>query len=171
MSSSSDEDYRADSEDDFTSDDDDYSNTDESDSDEPLQFGEWQVISNPFNDKRNTDIFETNLPHEFHPAIDINSPMSMRECFEAFISPQIVEYLCQWTNERAEMFLEAHDNLALKIHGLYWRNVAKDEMYVFISLVLMMGLVHLPDMHDYWRKTYLLGGPPIFSAEIMSRDR
>lgn len=131
-SGSSDEDYiYADSEDNLSSEDDDYSNTDESDSDEPLQFGDWQVISNPFDDKRDTNILETNFPYEIHPAIDTNSPMSIRECFEAFISPQIVEHLCQWTNGRAEIFLEAHDNLAQKIHGLYWKHVSKDEMYVF----------------------------------------
>lgn len=44
-------------------------------------------------------------------------------------------------------------------------------MYAFIALVLMQGLIHLPHLSDYWRKDFLLAGPQVFSAAIMSRDR
>lgn len=157
------------SEDELMSFEDNYSNIDEWD--EPLQFGDWKVITNPFDDQRDSAIYKPTFPYEFHPAIDIDCPKSTRECFEAFVSPKIVEFICHWTNDRAQIFLEENDNLAVKIHGLYWKSVSVKEMYVFISLILIMGLVNLPNIHDYWRKTYLLGGPPVFSADVMSRDR
>lgn len=54
--------------------------------------------------------------------------------------------------------------------GKKWCNVSEEEMYVFISFQLLMGLTHLPKISDYWSTSPLCHGPPVFRA-VMSHNR
>ncbi|KAK9744094.1 hypothetical protein QE152_g8066 [Popillia japonica] len=82
------------SEENLSSDDDfsEYSHSD-SESEETIHFGDWTLIADIFDDKRHSEIYETTFSYDFHPAID--SQISIRESFEAFISPKIVNLLCE----------------------------------------------------------------------------
>ncbi|KAF5294796.1 hypothetical protein FQA39_LY00280 [Lamprigera yunnana] len=142
----------------------------ESDISEPRFFGDWKVVSDTFIDSRDTDLFQQDYSYETHPAIvptDMNSP---KDCFEAFVSPKIVRELCSWTNIRAMMYFEEKHNYEMKVNGLKWREVTLPEMYIFMGLASLMGLTHMSRISHYWRKNFLLGGPPVFSSKIMSRN-
>ncbi|KAF5293114.1 hypothetical protein FQA39_LY13724 [Lamprigera yunnana] len=83
-------------------------------------FGNWKVVSDPFIDSRDTDLFQQDYSYEIHPAIvptDMNSP---KHCFEAFVSPKIVRELCSWTNIRTMMYFEEKHNYEIKVNGLKW---------------------------------------------------
>ncbi|KAF5274694.1 hypothetical protein FQA39_LY07085 [Lamprigera yunnana] len=82
---------------------------------EPRFFGDWKVVSDPFIDSRDTDLFQQDYSYEIHPVIvptDMNSP---KDCFEAFVSPKIVRELCSWTNIRAMMYFEEKHNYEMKL--------------------------------------------------------
>lgn len=60
-------------------------------------------------DKRESAIYEATLPYDFHLALEMDQPKYMRDCFETFITPKIVNCSCKWTNERTQIYLEAND--------------------------------------------------------------
>ncbi|CAH1959610.1 unnamed protein product [Acanthoscelides obtectus] len=138
---------------------------------ECVTFEGWIIVPHPEDDKRLTDVVQPTLHYDVHPAVVLEEVMSPMKCFETFVSETIVTFLCKWTNERAAKYFLENIDKNMKVHGLRWRDVTVSEMYVFIALVLMQGLIHLPHLSDYWRKDFLLAGPQVFSATIMSRDR
>lgn len=110
-----------------------------------------------------------NMFEGIHPGVDLDEMKLPENCFEAFLSPRIVQHVCDWTNERAGRYLI--ENGTLKVYGVIWKDVTIAEMYTFFSLHLYMGIVHYPEVRDYWRRDFLFSGPNVFSAEIMSRNR
>lgn len=175
MSSSDSSEYLPDQdefeESDISDSDEEFSDSEFEDETEPRCFGNWKIVTNPFEDVRDTDLIEHTYDYDIHPAIgpgDMNSP---RKCFEAFVSSKIVRQLCSWTNTRAMMYFEEKCDYEMKVNSLKWRDVTEQEMYIFMALIFLMGLIHLPRISDYWRRKFLLGGPPVFSAKVMSRNR
>ncbi len=57
-----------------------------------------------------------------------------------------------------------------KWNATLWKDLSLEEMKAFIGIVLAMGLVRLPKMKDYWRKTCKILYLPTFS-DIMPRNR
>lgn len=100
---------------------------------------------------------------------DKNTPAL--KSFESFIPPKLVNSLCKWTNERAGMYFIETYNSERKVHGLLWKDVTVSEMYIFISFILMMGIIHYPTIVSYFCRSFLCGGPEVFSSKIMSRNR
>ena len=49
--------------------------------------------------------------------------------------------------------------------------MAAGEMYVFFSLLMVMGIVKLPQINMYWTRKFILSGPKVFCKEVMSRNR
>lgn len=106
---------------------------------------------------------------DIHPGVDLEEIKLAENCFTAFLSEKIVQHVCDWTNERAGRYLT--EKATQKVYGVTWKDVTISEMYTFLSLHLYMGLVHYPTVRDYWQRNFLFGGPNIFTAEIMSRNR
>ena len=50
-----------------------------------------------------------------------------------------------------------------------WEKLWASDLYAYFGIMIMMGLVDLPYLHDYWRKDTLFYCPAI--AEKMARDR
>ena len=50
-----------------------------------------------------------------------------------------------------------------------WEKVELDDLYAYFGIMIMMGLVSLPSIHDYWKRDSLFYCPAV--AERMSRDR
>ena len=50
-----------------------------------------------------------------------------------------------------------------------WKPVSIDEMKVFLSLVIAMGLTHKGDMDAYWSKDEVIPTP--FFSKMMAKDR
>lgn len=123
-----------------------------------------------FQDSRQSPIIPLTQPFDgVHPAVDLDLMKSPMECFTAFLSKQIVQLLCDWTNERAGMDLV--NKGTMKVYGILWKDVSVEEMYVFLTLHLYMGIIRYPRIQDYWSRDFLCGGPRIFCSEIMSRNR
>lgn len=104
-----------------------------------------------------------------HPAVELEDMKRAEDCFLAFMSKNIVQCLCNWTNERAGKYLV--ENGTQKVYDIIWKDVTVPEMYTFLALHLYMGLIHYPTIHDYWSHDFLFRGPNIFCAEVMSRNR
>ena len=119
------------------------------------------------NDKRPTPDFPfTNLPAGYNPSLPtFDSPM---ESFMSFIDDEIVESLVFWTNERAEQYFESRVNTI--VNGIKWKPVDIDTMYIFLALVMNMGVVREPEISNYWSKHPQYGGPAIFNSKVMSRN-
>ncbi|CAH1995993.1 unnamed protein product [Acanthoscelides obtectus] len=87
-----------------------------------------------------------------------------------FLSPNIVAKLSEWTNRRAEMYFEQNTNTRT-VYGVQWKKLEKEEMYVFIALHILTGLVKCSRITDYWSNNILCAGPKVFNKSIMSRNR
>lgn len=150
------------------------SDTDLSICDEEIEarhMGEWEIIIDPFADKRQTPLIIKDREYSVHPAVDFDKNTPALKCFESFIPPKLVNSLCKWTNERAGMYFIETYNSERKVHGLLWKDVTVSEMYIFISFILMMGIIHYPTIVSYFCRSFLCGGPEVFSSKIMSRNR
>lgn len=174
MESSSDEDFVPDFED-YDSDDDlsEESEDDEeiSDTEAREMEGGWRLIADIFNDSR-----EDPLPEYMSNQCGIRAAhehqfTSASGAFKQFLDKDIIGKLCEWANKRATMFFTEHPEKMGKVNSVKWKRVTENDMYSFIALLITMGLVKLPVMAQYWRKDWLVCGPPVFCKEVMSRDR
>ena len=86
-----------------------------------------------------------------------------------YFDDEVIDKLCEWTNARATEYFRVTGKR--KVNGLLWRPVTQDEIYVFLGLLMVMGMRKLPRMHMYWSKDVVFGGPKIFCKEVMSRGQ
>ena len=94
------------------------------------------------------------------------------DAFLAFIDVPIVQQICDWTNERANLFFaNIPDARNRKTNGIIWRAVDVTTMYIYIALSMAMGVSHFPNVAQYWNNDPVFGGPKIFCKQIMSRNR
>ncbi|KAF5287990.1 hypothetical protein FQA39_LY15572 [Lamprigera yunnana] len=80
-----------------------YSDTDDDEDNPTVSFNNWNVLSDPFADKIPRPLQDFSADYDFHPAIDFQECKDPVNCFEHFMSPNIVAKLCEWTNKRAEI--------------------------------------------------------------------
>ncbi|KAG5890939.1 hypothetical protein JTB14_019877 [Gonioctena quinquepunctata] len=139
----------------------DYSTTDE---DEVMEGFKWTTVVKPFTDQFPKPVEEYHSEYEFNPAIDFEESKDAVVCFESFISPTIVDEICEWTNRPAEIYFEA--NNVQTVCGLKWKT-----LYVFFSLNLLTELVKCPQLSDYWSTDILCSGPRVFHKMVKSRNR
>ena len=83
----------------------------------------------------------------------------------------MIDQLCEWMNARAAEFFRVPGKR--KSNGLLRRPVGRDEMYVFLGLLMVMGINKLPRMYMYWPCDVMVGGggSTIFCKEVMARGR
>ena len=92
------------------------------------------------------------------PVVDISdSPL---EVFSLLFTPAIIEYVVQETNRYSEQCL-AGTNKEWKTNS--------EEMKAYIGFCILMGIVHEPEIRDYWSQSDLLHYSPI--AGRISRRR
>ena len=70
--------------------------------------------------------------------------MTLKEIFFLFFTPTLLELLVEQTNKYAAecMGLEKYEK---------WDKVTVDELCAYMGFMLLMGIVHLPSLYDYWR--------------------
>lgn len=134
------------------------------------------LLSNPFGDNRPLPLPTVQLDFDdVHPELIVrheSHPFSAFECFKLFMTDEVIQFLVRCTNARADIFFRDNPTKSRKkFMGKNWTDVTEDEMYVFISLVLLMGLDKLPRISDYWSNSLLTRGSPVFTAAVMSRNR
>ena len=50
-----------------------------------------------------------------------------------------------------------------------WTDLTFDELWVYVGLQIIMGMVHKPSIHLYWSKEHIINTPTF--SRIMKRDR
>ena len=90
--------------------------------------------------------------------------------FELFFTVELVLILVMETNRYAQQFLAAKLP-TLRLHSRFrkWRDTSVSEMYLFLAIIVNMGLVKLADMQDYWSTDDIISVP--FFHGVMVRDR
>ena len=116
---------------------------------EPFIEEGWQFMSDPFADARPNP-----LPVFSDADAGIVSSVPQfscpREAFCYFFDSDVIDKLCQWMNARAAAHFTATGKR--KVNGLLWRSVGADEMYVFLSLLMVMGMNKLPRIYMCWSR-------------------
>lgn len=88
---------------------------------------------------------------------------------ELFIDDDLLNHLVTRTNLYADQYIESHPNIGEYSRVHKWEKVERAEMKKFLALVLLMGIVHLPEIEMYWSKK-ILYNIPIFHS-VMARNR
>ncbi|KAF5271389.1 hypothetical protein FQA39_LY08187 [Lamprigera yunnana] len=70
-----------------------YSDTDDDEDIPTVSFNNWNVLSDPFADKIPRPLKDFSAHYDFHPAIDFQECKNLVNCFEHFMSPNIVAKL------------------------------------------------------------------------------
>ena len=86
-------------------------------------------------------------------------PATPGEVFRLFFTSAILNTIVQKTN------LYAQQSLGDK----FWNEVTESEILAFTGFMILMGIVHIPSIYDYWSKNENLHYHPI--SKRISRDR
>lgn len=82
------------------------------------------------------------------------------ECFHLFLPSHLYDEIFMQTN------LYATQQRALKNISKSWNPVIKPELMAFIDLNIVMGIVKLPELRNYWTTNPIIGHPWfLFSIE------
>lgn len=156
------------SEDDMESEqsDDELSNNDDENNDILLQ--NWMPLDGDasFNTKRFYSFIAT-------PGLKVNMndiDASIYSYFRLFFTDSMTENIINQTNIFAQQLKDMHPNREKPSFTLKkWRELTRDELFIYLAVVFMMGITHKPSLKSYW-STDLKLSTPIFSR-LMSRDR
>ncbi|KAF5271118.1 hypothetical protein FQA39_LY08256 [Lamprigera yunnana] len=99
-----------------------YSDTDDDEDIPTVSFNNWNVLSDPFADKIPRPLQDFSADYDFHPAIDFQECKDPVNCFEHFMSPNIVAKLyipMKYQEKTSRLFSrqkdeEQEDDLELK---------------------------------------------------------
>ena len=102
---------------------------------------------------------------------DLTCPLSV---VKTFLTDDIIRQIVEHTNSYADVIkntpriVERVNHTKRSIFQL-WKNVDEDEIWLYICITLLMGIIHKPMYHMYWT-TDCIFSTPIFSR-LMRRDR
>nr|XP_039265722.1 piggyBac transposable element-derived protein 4-like [Styela clava] len=99
----------------------------------------------------------------------LNSSSSALDCFLQFFNTTVIEFIVQMTNLNATTKLH-EESIKNNTKEKAWKHVDAEEMYAFIGLVILMGIIRLPTVDIYWQKKNWILDVPSFN-EVMSRKR
>ena len=77
--------------------------------------------------------------------------VSPLECFQLFMTKDILEQIVQETNR---YHMQEHTKEASTVK---WLNSTLEELQVLFGVILATGLIKLPEINDYWREGALTG--------------
>ena len=102
--------------------------------------------------------FETN--HTARPSWTSNHPLYLSsQCFSLFFTTTFLQFIALHTNQ-----------YTLECMGgekyAQWTQVTVTELQAYMGFMILMGIVHLPSIYDYWKKDDY---SPV--ASLISRDR
>lgn len=117
--------------------------------------------------KSECDVDITPAPLRFRPLrppgvqVDTTLKHSPLNLFQLFFSTLVVRQLCATTNRYAAQHAAGK--------SYTWVDVAVEEFYHLLGLLLYTSLVKLPSIQDYWKRDSVLSVP--FPVTIMTRAR
>lgn len=89
-------------------------------------------------------------------------PDSPSEIFNLFFTPEIMSSIVEETNKYAEQMMTPTQKQQ-------WKPLTVEELRAYMGFCILMGIVKLPSLDDYWKKDTLFHYSPI--ASKISRDR
>ena len=89
-------------------------------------------------------------------------PCSIIAIFQLFFTSSLLEMIVEETNKYAAECMGASAYT-------HWERVTVEELTAFFGFMILMGLISLPALSDYWKKDELFHYQPI--ASRISRDR
>ena len=97
---------------------------------------------------------ETPRPFESHVGPNVTVPDSPSGAFFLFFTRSILEYIVIQSNKYALecMGEEKYSN---------WEKITIEELTAFMGFMILMGIVHLPSIYDYWKKDEVFLYSPI----------
>lgn len=116
-------------------------------------------LAKGWKDTHEEDITPEQIP--FQPANTPGAQLSHEESysplqlFQSFFTTSILETIISNTNK----FGKVH-------HDKTWHDITLTDMYSYLGMLIYMGLLKLPALSDYWRKSELCSFP--FPSTVMS---
>lgn len=98
------------------------------------------------------------------PQTDTDNPF---ELYSLFVNDDVVDFIVLETNRYARS--EVNNIQSENRKGLTWKDVDNNEIRKFFGILLIMGVVNLPEIRLYWSKKEMYSNLQIKKA--MSRDR
>lgn len=124
-------------------------------------------------DDDETDEFDWSSADDFYPKIHGFSAVSGVKVdveptplaiFKLFFTNTLMEMITRETNRYAEGLFETAGK-----HTRKWKATTMDEIFVFFSVVVLMGIYPKPDVKTFWTTEAMLETP--FFHDMMPRDR
>ena len=88
-------------------------------------------------------------------------PSVVREIFMLFFTTSVLDYIVVQSNNYAQKCLG--DSYTT------WQPITTDELQAYMGFMILMGLVKLPSIYDYWKKDEIFHYSPV--ASRISRNR
>lgn len=96
------------------------------------------------------------------PVLDRTETWTPLELFQLYFSSNVVNTIIKNTNCQAQRQRQAGKKYP-------WRPLNVKDFFLFLSIIIYMGIVSLPQHDDYWKKGFPYGHP--FPANTMTRAR
>ncbi|KAL3272678.1 hypothetical protein HHI36_014142 [Cryptolaemus montrouzieri] len=77
---------------------------------EIIDFNGWKTVLDAFANSLAMPVPKYNSEFDFHSAIDFEETKDPVAWFESFITPVIIDKLCEWSNRRADIYFETDVN-------------------------------------------------------------
>ena len=93
---------------------------------------------------------EYNQEHRVLPEIDYENPFSIYKLFLTsyklfLVSDDIIDLMVLETNKYYEQCVtQVHSSVSFRKHKQQWKPTTRDEMFIFIGILLIMSIVKLP---------------------------
>nr|XP_033331114.1 piggyBac transposable element-derived protein 4-like [Megalopta genalis] len=128
-----------------------------------LQETEWQTIPTTQAEEEVAEPDRGQDAELLMENINCNDPF---EIYELFVTDSIILLMVQQTNKYA---IQIGTDNKTKKHQSSWTPVSIGEMKAFLGILLIMGVVQMPDIRLYWAENSIYGNDRI--KRIMKRDR
>lgn len=97
--------------------------------------------------------------------MDCDDPVSL---YKLFVTDHILEIIAEETNKYATQCIN-NSACSSTSHQRAWKPVTKDEINAFFDILLIMGIVQVPEIRLYWSQNDIYANARIKNA--MKRDR
>ena len=138
---------------------------------EPVTDQGWRFMGDPFSDScpELLTLFVA-AAGDADPAIvytpTVPSFSSPKDAFMHIFDSDVMDSLCLWMNERADKYIA--ETGKCKINGVVWAAVTRADKYVFVSLLMSMGVHKLPRIYKHWARSFAYSDRMRFTSEVMT---
>ena len=92
----------------------------------------------------------------------VTVPSTPLEVFKLFFTIDILQFIADQTNQYAQKCMDPH------VYAT-WQMITVQELKAYMGFMILMGLVQLPSLYDYWKNDSIFHYSPI--ASRISRSR